>query len=587
MIELIDIKKSYTHPVLLNISYLFESGKVYVIKGVSGSGKSTLLNIIGGLETDFEGSYLYKGKTNVNRKEVSYIFQNSLLLSELTVRENLMLIKNDPISIEQYAGQLNISHLLDKYPKTLSGGERQRVSIIRSLLGNPSIILADEPTASLDTNNSRRIAELLVGLRHPDNVIIIATHENCFDDLADEILFLDYGRITHVDKRPIPHVAPINSQESSHDTKALNPPLLKLVYKRRKKNLAFTKLLPTICVLLILLCCISVRENFSREYSRSIYGRYPVEVFPLLNTEYEELRSRFDLQLYENYMLTDDHVTGFALYNKGDSGLSYQGVIQYGSFPQTNNEVIVSQDYVRNVIKSTDMQNVVGKKMTIAGYHYTISGVLSSLSDGEINELVYYNAYYQIEGENPVFIPYRNLAKHGKLVNTEVKMVKLSGLYKNKKIYQSLREYLDGPISIWDKKIDEMQAMVNVIFNIVMATVGLAAIIAVLFISNEIQLELFYRRREIGYLQVFNVDKDRIRMMLIIERFMKTSLSLGYAILIFVATNLLCFALFNINGMISAASCLLFIICILIYGVFTALLPCNRFLKQSIMKLIT
>lgn len=587
MIELIDIKKSYTHPVLLNISYLFESGKVYVIKGVSGSGKSTLLNIIGGLETDFEGSYLYKGKTNVNRKEVSYIFQNSLLLSELTVRENLMLIKNDPISIEQYAGQLNISHLLDKYPKTLSGGERQRVSIIRSLLGNPSIILADEPTASLDTNNSRRIAELLVSLRHPDNVIIIATHENCFDDLADEILFLDYGRITHVDKRPIPHVAPINSQESSHDTKALNPPLLKLVYKRRKKNLAFTKLLPTICVLLILLCCISVRENFSREYSRSIYGRYPVEVFPLLNTEYEELRSRFDLQLYENYMLTDDHVTGFALYNKGDSGLSYQGVIQYGSFPQTNNEVIVSQDYVRNVIKSTDMQNVVGKKITIAGYHYTISGVLSSLSDGEINELVYYNAYYQIEGENPVFIPYRNLAKHGKLVNTEVKMVKLSGLYKNKKIYQSLREYLDGPISIWDKKIDEMQAMVNVIFNIVMATVGLAAIIAVLFISNEIQLELFYRRREIGYLQVFNVDKDRIRMMLIIERFMKTSLSLGYAILIFVATNLLCFALFNINGMISAASCLLFIICILIYGVFTALLPCNRFLKQSIMKLIT
>lgn len=587
MIELIDIKKSYTYPVLLNISYLFESGKVYVIKGVSGSGKSTLLNIIGGLETDFEGSYLYKGKTNVNRKEVSYIFQNSLLLSELTVRENLMLIKNDPISIEQYAGQLNISHLLDKYPKTLSGGERQRVSIIRSLLGNPSIILADEPTASLDTNNSRRIAELLVGLRHPDNVIIIATHENCFDDLADEILFLDYGRITHVDKRPIPHVAPINSQESSHDTKAINPPLLKLVYKRRKKNLAFTKLLPTICVLLILLCCISVRENFSREYSRSIYGRYPVEVFPLLNTEYEELRSRFDLQLYENYMLTDDHVTGFALYNKGDSGLSYQGVIQYGSFPQTNNEVIVSQDYVRNVIKSTDMQNVVGKKITIAGYHYTISGVLSSLSDGEINELVYYNAYYQIEGENPVFIPYRNLAKHGKLVNTEVKMVKLSGLYKNKKIYQSLREYLDGPISIWDKKIDEMQAMVNVIFNIVMATVGLAAIIAVLFISNEIQLELFYRRREIGYLQVFNVDKDRIRMMLIIERFMKTSLSLGYAILIFVATNLLCFALFNINGMISVASCLLFIICILIYGVFTALLPCNRFLKQSIMKLIT
>lgn len=587
MIELIDIKKSYTHPVLLNISYLFESGKVYVIKGVSGSGKSTLLNIIGGLETDFEGSYLYKGKTNVNRKEVSYIFQNSLLLSELTVRENLMLIKNDPISIEQYAGQLNISHLLDKYPKTLSGGERQRVSIIRSLLGNPSIILADEPTASLDTNNSRRIAELLVGLRHPDNVIIIATHENCFDDLADEILFLDYGRITHVDKRPIPHVAPINSQESSHDTKAINPPLLKLVYKRRKKNLAFTKLLPTICVLLILLCCISVRENFSREYSRSIYGRYPVEVFPLLNTEYEELRSRFDLQLYENYMLTDDHVTGFALYNKGDSGLSYQGVIQYGSFPQTNNEVIVSQDYVRNVIKSTDMQNVVGKKITIAGYHYTISGVLSSLSDGEINELVYYNAYYQIEGENPVFIPYRNLAKHGKLVNTEVKMVKLSGLYKNKKIYQSLREYLDGPISIWDKKIDEMQAMVNVIFNIVMATIGLAAIIAVLFISNEIQLELFYRRREIGYLQVFNVDKDRIRMMLIIERFMKTSLSLGYAILIFVATNLLCFALFNINGMISAASCLLFIICILIYGVFTVLLPCNKFLKQSIMKLIT
>jgi ABC-type lipoprotein export system ATPase subunit len=587
MIELKDIEKSYIRPVLFNISYKFETGKVYVIKGVSGSGKSTLLNIIGGLETDYEGSYLFKGKEGINRKEISYIFQNSMLISDLTVLENLLLIKNDPVSIERYAEQIKIPHLLDKYPKTLSGGERQRVSIIRSILGNPSVILADEPTASLDTDNSRRIAELLVGLSRPDNVIIIATHEDCFDDLADEILFLDYGRISHIEKNKIQRIAPAGSQSFLHNEKKSSDLLFKFVYKRRKKDISFTKLLPTIFVILILFCCISIRDNFPVEYKRTITELYPVEVFSLTDSKYEELRDQFDFQVYENYMVFDGHVTGFALYNEKDSGLSYPGLIEYGAFPKSNDEVIVSQDYVRNIMKISDVQTVVRKKITIAGNSYTISGVLSSLSDGEHHELVYYNVYYNYEGENPVYIPYGNLSKYGEIVDTGFKMVKLSGLYDNREIYKSLRESLEKTISVWDKKIEEMQSIINAIFYIVMVAVGLSAMIAIIFIRNEIQLDLFYRRREIGYLQIFNVSKNQIRKMLIIERLIKTLLSLGYAILIFIIICLICYILFNINGMMSVLSFILFALSLFIYNFFTILLPCNKFLKQSISKLIT
>ena len=153
-IRLDNVSKSHDRPVLKELNYRFESGMLYVIKGVSGCGKSTLLNIIGGVEKEYEGSVIYEPQ----KLRSAYIFQRSLLLSTLTVKENLQLIRGDIRAVEAQAEILGINKLLEKLPGTISGGERQRAAIERALLREPQLLLADEPTASLDDENSRKIA---------------------------------------------------------------------------------------------------------------------------------------------------------------------------------------------------------------------------------------------------------------------------------------------------------------------------------------------------------------------------------------------------------------------------------------------
>lgn len=174
MLELVNVSKNYNRPVLQGINKKFESGKIYVIKGISGCGKTTLLNIIGGVETDYEGEMYFEKNKIISleakkfekyREEIGYIFQQSLLLSKLTLAENLCFFCDNYDLIEKYASYFGVSHLLNKLPEELSGGERQRIAIIRALLNNPAIILADEPTASLDEMNAKIIAETFLKIK--------------------------------------------------------------------------------------------------------------------------------------------------------------------------------------------------------------------------------------------------------------------------------------------------------------------------------------------------------------------------------------------------------------------------------------
>ncbi len=229
------LSKSFDNrTVLKDISYTFESGKLYVIKGVSGCGKTTLLNILGGVDTEYEGICESGGL------RTAMIFQKSLLLGGLTVRENLLLIRNDPQGIKQLAGQLGIAALLKKYPSEISGGERQRASVARALLNAPQLLLADEPTASLDAENSDKIAEILAGLKNKDRIIIVATHEDCFDRFADAILPLDYGELETAEEGatlPQPEAAAAGGTGLSFKRTRPVPPVYFAVKRQRSASL--------------------------------------------------------------------------------------------------------------------------------------------------------------------------------------------------------------------------------------------------------------------------------------------------------------------------------------------------------------
>lgn len=196
-IELNNISKSYgNRRIIDNLSFHIEEKEIVAIVGKSGSGKSTILNMIGLLETYDDGEILLKEKklpdlnskeaTLLRRNEINYLFQTNALISEKTVRENLLLameyvdIKDEEKfkKISEILDRLDILDIKDQKANTVSGGEAQRVALARCILKPGDLILADEPTGSLDPKMSNEVFSLLLSLRNDYNkTILIVTHD--------------------------------------------------------------------------------------------------------------------------------------------------------------------------------------------------------------------------------------------------------------------------------------------------------------------------------------------------------------------------------------------------------------------------
>ncbi len=198
---------------LKNINLSIKDEEIVILKGVSGSGKSTLLSLIGTLCKPSSGEILIDDlniskspdiiSSNYRHKNIGFIFQNFNLLENLNVYQNVFApfalcdIKKSDLNakIQKAMDLANISHKKDQIVLNLSGGERQRVAIARALVMNPKIILADEPTANLDKQNSLSFIQMLKIFKELKKIVIIATHDVLFDDIkiADRYLHMQDG----------------------------------------------------------------------------------------------------------------------------------------------------------------------------------------------------------------------------------------------------------------------------------------------------------------------------------------------------------------------------------------------------------
>ncbi len=181
--------------VLKDINLQIEQGDYLSILGPSGSGKSTLMNIIGCLDTPSRGSYVLHGRqvedrnekelAHLRSKEIGFVFQNSQLLPRLTARQNveLPLIYADVSTrdrrrrAQEMLERVGLSDRMEHYPHQLSGGQQQRVAIARALVGNPSILLADEPTGALDQKTGRQVMQLFQSINDEGRTVIMITHD--------------------------------------------------------------------------------------------------------------------------------------------------------------------------------------------------------------------------------------------------------------------------------------------------------------------------------------------------------------------------------------------------------------------------
>ncbi|MFN3316874.1 MAG: ABC transporter ATP-binding protein [Raineya sp.] len=217
-IQLNQIKKTYISEqvatdALKGINMNIEKGDFLAIMGPSGCGKSTLLNIIGLLDTPTEGDVLFGGqkmtklnekqKANFRKKHIGFIFQNFNLIDDLSVFENIELplvylsypSKERRKIVENLMQELKIAHRAFYYPRQLSGGQQQRVAICRALAAKPDLLLADEPTGNLDSQNSEEVMQILWQLNQQGTTIVMVTHSSQDAEYAHHIVKLLDGQV--------------------------------------------------------------------------------------------------------------------------------------------------------------------------------------------------------------------------------------------------------------------------------------------------------------------------------------------------------------------------------------------------------
>ena len=214
-----DIDKDYymggeTVHALRKVSLDLNEGDYLSVLGPSGSGKSTLMNIIGCLDTPTGGSYILRGReveeldeaelAALRNREIGFIFQNSQLLPRLTARKNVelpLIYAGVPPwerkrRAEEMLDRVGLADRMDHLPNQLSGGQQQRVAVARALVGNPSILLADEPTGALDQKTGRQIMELFQALNDEHRTIVMITHDMHIAAHARRVVHIIDGEIT-------------------------------------------------------------------------------------------------------------------------------------------------------------------------------------------------------------------------------------------------------------------------------------------------------------------------------------------------------------------------------------------------------
>jgi len=219
LIQTIDLMKTYVTeaietPALRGVSVELHKGEFTAVAGPSGSGKSTLLHLLGGLDRPTEGDILLEGQpmsklskdqlAKLRLTNIGFVFQAYNLIPVLTVLENTAFVlelqgvaRNERISrAKKILGELGIGDYADQYPHRISGGEQQRVAVARAVVGQPSIVLADEPTANLDSKTGAGLLRMMLDMNETKNVtFIFSTHDEMVMDYAKRLVHIKDGLI--------------------------------------------------------------------------------------------------------------------------------------------------------------------------------------------------------------------------------------------------------------------------------------------------------------------------------------------------------------------------------------------------------
>lgn len=603
MIQLQNITKKFDREVLKNVTLQFKEGNIYVLKGISGSGKTTLLNILSVLDTHYDGKYLFDNidvkKANKNKRkmvmnQISYVFQKSLLFKHLTVKENLLFIKNDESKILDYAKIFQVTDLLNKKVESLSGGEKQRIALIRALLLDSKLLLLDEPTSSLDPKNSLLFAQALKKLNSTDKIIIIATHKNIYDGIANVILRIDYGQITAQKES-------LRKQNSKKDSTIqylpeTSPKTYKMDFlfvKKRKKIRIFLGIL-TLVLFFVIFSGVSIIKNIRSEYIKDQANVHPLHVIEVLDKDTVSNLTDVIQKQYENYQIEENGYKAYILLDKEDSLWLDDTILVAGEYPSNENEIIVNEEFAGIYFENLKNDEIIGKSIVVKDQNFIIAGIIHH---AEYDNAVYQKIpfYRDIESneENSIkpaiFIPYKKMQEIGTIKEQDSAIITIS-----KQLAVELYEQNDSNPNYHGSYLNLvwMSELSHGCSNLLSYTwIGFGVLFVILififiFVMNKITTELSYRKREFGYMQLFHVSKKRILKIYLIDYLLEIIVSFILATILYFIAAIWIQAKYQMSFYLPIWIWLIIAFVFTIYFYFLIKIPVYHYLKKDIIELI-
>lgn len=589
-LELRDIHKSYylgkeEFPVLKGINLDFELGEFVSILGESGGGKSTLMNIIGGLDREFEGSVTIDGQLLDHKQEkqldeyrrgtIGYIYQSYNLISHLTVLENVM-VSLEMTSLSQAEKVKHATSLLErvglaeqikKHPNQLSGGQKQRVAIARALASDPQIIIADEPTGALDSENTADVLRILDEIAAEGRLVIAVTHSQEVADHGTRIVHLADGQIDDDRRLREAYAVP------EHDNRMTDRPLpASASYRNAYKHLTFSFWRNSLIMLgtaigLFAVMLFSGLGNGVKAYINDQVNSLanPTAITVTRYQDEEDGNSGIGQTTagsgavdISKQMISDDqmkqikHVKGakkvqpgYQLagakaklqnqdYNLGTvqtwSATYQKKLVKAGKVPGKN-EILVDKKTVAKKFNTKNWQSVVGKTMQVTWMtvkadgrtpvtitkDLKISGVIDAGKAGTANVVNYQTvrSAYQEAGAatNALFATVR-VATPDDVKPFQKRIAKLKG-DDNKRLYSAVTV---GSI------LDTINTIVTLATNVLAAIAAISLVVSALMIIVTMFMSVSERTKEIGILRALGESKKDIRRL-----FTSESLLIGLA----------------------------------------------------------
>jgi len=533
MIEIKRISKVYItnkkEVVLNSISYQFVSGKIYAIVGDSGCGKTTLMNIIGGYDLDYDGEVLYDGENicdysnkkldEFHNHEVGYIHQNSIHFEQLNLNDNVLL----PNSKGHYKRKIlsNKDYYKTKVT-TLSGGEKQRLTFVRALINHPQVILADEPTGSLDENNKDNVMSELVAVAK-DKILIFVTHDlEMAEKYADIILQIHNGKILTSKKK-------MKEKIGNHIVGKKHSSFMVLSLALKSMFADLPRLFSFVSLFLTGLMCITISFSVSDGMMKFFKEEFAAE----MNTNVIRVEKKdATMSFYELEKVSkEEYFDHFVFCPDGYPGIEYSEINDYPTLSQININGIENPVYygVTNDDLDIDEVNISSALFETLGRPKTIkldtnvegNPVVLSL---DINTIIDNEDFFLYQNQSWVFHVLVDTFKISQAkVRTKVGYLILKDdveYYIVDKLIEEKYPKLTFTSSI-DELMDPLYEIMDQIKTVFLVFAFISIIISFFAVIVITYLDIYDHSRQVGLLKTLGWSNNNIRKYFLFEQILR------------------------------------------------------------------